>query len=514
MKDIEFNPQFKKAWELVANSHQNLLITGRAGTGKSTFLRYLIKKLSKSMVVLAPTGVAALNVRGQTIHSFFGFKPDITLDKVYRLQPNEDLREVYKHLNTLIIDEISMVRADLFDCIEAFLRRWGPSPKKPFGGVQMVLIGDLYQLPPVVTSKEKEIFNHLYETPYFFSSKAFKETPFEFIEFEKVYRQTDLTFIEILNQIRNGMLKDETLEILNQRVIPNFEPEEDEVYVYLTTTNAKAEQINLTRLERLPGKSFEFCGKIHGKIETEDLPAPLELKIKEGAQVMLVANDPQGRWVNGDIGRVVYIDPEEQLIEVDLQRGYLVEVTPFKWDIYEHYFDKTSSKIEVRSVGHFVQFPLKLAWAITIHKSQGLTFKNLVIDLERGTFAHGQLYVALSRGISLDGIVLTKPVKKSHIKLDKKVVKFLTNFQYIKASEKLGLNEKIEAIRKAIEQNREIEIVYLKSSNIKTCRRIVPLEMKEMSYQGKTFLGLRAFCKLRSKERVFNIEKILEISEV
>jgi len=512
MKDLDFNQQFQRAWDLIANSSPNLLITGRAGTGKSTFLRYLIKKLPKSMAVLAPTGVAALNVRGQTIHSFFGFRPDITLEKVYQLKPPDELREVYKNLETLIIDEISMVRADLFDCIEAFLRKWGPSPRKPFGGVQMVLIGDLYQLPPVVTSKEKEIFKYLYETPYFFSAKAFKQNLFEFVEFEKIYRQTDLTFIEILNQIRNGIVEEETFERLNQRVIPNFEPKEEDFYVYLTTTNAKAEQINLAKLERLKGKTFEFYGKLSGKIETEDLPAPIRLKIKEGAQVILLANDPQGRWVNGDVGRVVYIDPEDLLIGVELQRGYEIEVTPFKWDVYEHYFDKGSSKVEIKPVGSFTQFPLKLAWAITIHKSQGLTFEKVVIDLERGTFAHGQLYVALSRCTSLEGIVLTKPVKKGHVKLDRKVVKFLTSLQYLKAKEKLDLNEKIALIQKAIQEKKEIEIVYLKSSDIKTRRKVLPIEIKEVVYKEKPFLGLRAFCRLRNEERIFNLEKILEIS--
>ena len=510
-ENIEFNPEFERAWEIISKTSKNILITGRAGTGKSTFLRFLRKNLRKNLAVIAPTGVAALNIQGQTLHSFFGFRPDITLEKVKKMTPYEETRELYKHLNTLIIDEVSMVRADLFDCVETFLRKWGPRPGKPFGGVQMVLIGDLYQLPPVVTSKEKEIFKYLYETPFFFSAKAFKENSFEFVEFEKIYRQKDEKFIKILNRIRNGSADEEVLSLLNTRVDPNFEPPEREFYITLTTTNTRAEEINLSRLDRLKGPSFEFQGVLKGSVEEADLPAPLTLKVKESAQVMLLNNDPKGNWVNGDVGKIVKILPKDEIIVVELRQGKLVEVTPYKWDIFEHYFDESEGKVKTRTIGAFLQFPLKLAWAITIHKSQGLTFERVIIDLERGTFAHGQLYVALSRCTSLEGIVLKRPVKRGHIKLDRNVIKFLTSFQYALAEKQLSLKEKVEILKRACEEKRELEIVYLKSNDEKSWRKILPLEVSEQEFRGKSFLALRAFCFLRKEERIFNVEKILEI---
>jgi len=511
---LDFNPEFERAWQIISETSKNLLITGRAGTGKSTFLRFVRDHLVKELAVVAPTGVAALNIQGQTLHSFFGFRPDITLEKVAKLKPHEEARELYAHLQTLIIDEISMVRADLFDCVEAFLRRWGPRRGSPFGGVQMVLIGDLYQLPPVVTSKERDYLQYLYETPYFFSSRAFQETPFEFVEFERVYRQKDPLFLACLNKIRNNTADEEVLNLLNQRVNPTFEPPRDEFYITLTTTNAKAEEINLSRLKEIKKRAFSFSGQIIGKLETEDLPAPLELKVKEGAQVMLLNNDPEGRWVNGDVGRIYEILPEEELILVQLKRGGVVEVSPYRWEVYEYYFDRDLKAIQSKRVGGFVQFPLKLAWAITIHKSQGLTFDRVILDLERGTFAHGQLYVALSRATSLEGLVLKTPVKKGHIKLDRKIIKFLTNFQYQKSKERLSLDDKIELLQRAIQEKRKLEIVYLKSSDEKSRRTILPLTLSEETFKGKNFLALKARCFLRGEERTFNVEKILEIKEL
>lgn len=512
-KDLDFNPEFQRAWELAQGS-KNLLITGRAGTGKSTFLRFLRDNLSKNKAILAPTGVAAINIGGQTIHSFFRFRPDITLEKIRQIHLTKEDLELYKGLETLIIDEISMVRADLFDCMEAFLRKWGPRKGKPFGGVQLILIGDLYQLPPVVTHREKEIFHYLYKTPYFYSAWSFREEDFEFIEFEQIYRQRSSKFIEILNKIRNGSADEEILSLLNQRVIPDFSPEKQEFYVYLTTTNAKAERINLEKLKKLKGRLYEFQGELKGDLDLSDLPAPYKLQVKKEAQIMLLNNDPNGEWVNGDMGKIVEIDPEEALIRVLLARGNLVEVSPFRWQVFEHYFDKSEGTIKTRSIGSFTQFPLKLAWAITIHKSQGLTFDKVIIDLERGTFAHGQLYVALSRCTSLEGLVLLRPVKRGDIKLDKRIVKFLTQLQYKKASQVMPLEEKIKLLEEAIKEKREIEIVYLKSTDEKSRRTVLPLDLGEGKFKGRTFLSLRAFCKLRGEERVFNVEKIISMRQL
>lgn len=508
-EEIDFNERFREAWQIIENTDRNLLLTGRAGTGKSTFLRLIRYGSRKNKVVIAPTGVSALNVEGQTIHSFFGFGPDITLEKVGRLKPED--KSLYKNLQLIIIDEISMVRADLLDCVDLFLRIHGPRKNRPFGGVQMVFIGDLYQLPPVVTAREREAFQFLYETPYFFSSSAFKSAEFEFVEFEKVYRQKEADFLEILNRIRNGSADENILEELNRRLEPDFEPPPEEFYIYLTTTNARAEEINLARLEQLRGRAYKFEGMLEGKLGLEELPVPLELTLKVGAQVMLLNNDPEGRWVNGDVGRVKRVRAYEEIVEVELNRGYSVNVTPYQWKVYEYYFDGEEGQIKSRAVGSYTQFPLKLAWAITIHKSQGLTFDRVIIDLEKGTFAHGQLYTALSRCRSLDGLILKRPVKKGHIKLDRSIVRFLTAFQYRKAEEKLSREEKIRILNEAIREGEEVEIIYLKSSDEKTVRRIKPLGIEEVEFRGKPFTALRAFCYLRGKERVFNIDKILSI---
>jgi len=512
LNKIEVNEEFQKALNLAENSDKNIFITGKAGTGKSTFLNYFRETTKKQIAVLAPTGVAAVNIKGQTIHSFFNFKPDITIHKVKEIKPKNT--RLYKKIQTIVIDEISMVRADLLDCVDIFLKLHGKKKNKPFGGIQMVFIGDLYQLPPVVTSKEKDIFKEFYKTPYFFDANVFKDCEFEFVELEKVYRQSDTAFLEILNSIRNNTVTDEALENLNKRVKPDFVPEEDEFYIYLTTTNKMAEKINHEKLSKLRSKEFKYYGFIDGEFNESELPTASELTIKIDSQVMLLNNDSKGRWINGDIGRVIDIETkrtEPDIIIVELTNGEVIEVTPFTWEMYEFYYDSKKKKILTEVVGQFTQYPLKLAWAITIHKSQGLTFDKVIIDIGRGTFSHGQLYVALSRCRSLDGLVLKKPVDKKHILLDRRIVRFLTQFQYKYAEKNLPIEEKISLIKKAIKNKKPIEIVYLKSSDIKTKRVIIPISVGPMEYADKTFLGLKAFCTIRGQERNFNVEKILEI---
>lgn len=509
---IDFNDEFIKALHLAENTDKNLFITGRAGTGKSTFLNYFRENTKKEIAVTAPTGVAAVNVRGQTIHSFFNFKPDITPHKVKEIKPKK--QNFYKKLNCIVIDEISMVRADLLDCIDIFLRVHGPKKNKPFGGIQMIFIGDLYQLSPVVTSREKSIFKEFYKTPYFFDANVFKESEFEFVEFEKVYRHSDAEFLEILNSIRNNTVTDEIIEKLNERFNPDFTPDEDDFYICLTTTNRVAQKINFERLSKIKNKEFKYYGYIDGEFREQDLPTSKELILKIDAQVMLLNNDSKGRWINGDIGKIVDIQTkttEPDTVFVELISGDTVEVNPFTWEMYEFYYDKQRKKILTEVVGQFIQYPLKLAWAITIHKSQGLTFDKLIFDIGRGTFSHGQLYVALSRCRSLQGLVLKKCVSKKHILLDKKIVRFLTQFQYRYAEKTISSEEKISIIEDAIKNKKQIEIVYLKSSDIKSKRVVKPIYIGEMQYEDISFLGLKAFCSLRNQERNFNVEKILDV---
>lgn len=510
--NIEINEEFKKAFEIAENTEKNTFITGKAGTGKSTFLNYFRENTKKEIAILAPTGVAAVNIKGQTIHSFFNFKPDITPHKVNEIKPKK--LKLYKKIQTIVIDEISMVRADLLDCVDKFLRLHGKNKNKPFGGVQMIFIGDLYQLPPVVTSREKNIFKKFYKTPYFFDANVFSECELEFVEFDKVYRQSDFAFLEILNSIRNGTITEKAIQILNSRVKADFVPSKDEFYVYLTTTNKMAEQINNERLSKIKGKEFIYYGYVDGQFSDSDLPTSEKLLLKINSQVMLLNNDSLGRWINGDIGKIIDIESrktEPDIIFIELINGGIVEITPFKWEMYEFYFDSKKKKILTEVVGQFTQYPIKLAWAITIHKSQGLTFDKVIIDLGKGTFSHGQLYVALSRCKTLDGLILKKPISKKHIFLDRRIIKFLTQFQYNYAAKSLPIEEKISIINNAIKNKKALEITYLKSTDEKTKRMVYPLSVGYMEYAKKTFLGLKAFCHLRGKERNFNIEKIIDI---
>lgn len=510
--EIEFNPAFLEALRIVRETGGNLFVTGKAGTGKSTFLRYLAQDPPKEMAILAPTGVAALNVRGQTIHSFFGFRPDVTVDAVREVKPRDP--DLYRNLELLVIDEVSMVRADLLDCVDRFLRLHGPDCQRPFGGVQVLLIGDLYQLPPVVTRRESPLIRGRYPSPYFFDSEAFREADFHLVEFEKVYRQRDEAFLEVLNAIRTNAVRDEHLEFLNRRVLPHFEPEEGEFFVFLTTTNARADEINDERLRRLPGERVRYRGILEGGFDPKDLPTALELSLKEGAQVMLLNNDPFGRWVNGDIGRVVEIEErrgEPDAIWVELRDGRVVEVEPFTWEVFEFYYDREEERIRSRSVGAFTQYPLRLSWAITIHKSQGLTFDRVVLDLGRGIFSHGQLYVALSRCRTLEGLVLTRPVSRKDLRLDRRIVRFITSWQYRLAGERMSLGERIALIEEAIRRRKRLEILYLKATDEKTRRVVIPEAIRPMSYRGKEFTGLEALCTLRGAKRVFNVSKILEV---
>jgi ATP-dependent DNA helicase PIF1 len=510
---IDFNLQFRRALELMEETSRHVFVTGRAGTGKSTLLNYFCEHTDKKAIILAPTGVAAINVGGQTIHSFFGFKPDVTLSAIRKKYKNEK-KNLYKKLEVIVIDEISMVRADLLDCVDKFLRLNGPDEKLPFGGVQMIFIGDLYQLPPVVTGQEKEIFREHYATPYFFSARIFEELDMEFVELEKIYRQKDDEFIRLLNVIRNRTVTDDDLAIFNQRFDPQFEAPPNDFYIYLTSTNEQANRINDERLAKLPGRTHSVRGLIEGDFGAEYLPTSTELKLKKGAQIMLLNNDSAGRWVNGTVGRMVGIkkdEDEQDVILARLDTGKKVEIEPHTWEIFRFFLK--NGELSSETVGSFTQYPVRLAFAVTIHKSQGKTFEKAIIDVGKGTFAHGQMYVALSRCTTLDGIVLMKPIRKSHILMDWQVVKFLTRCQYNLADRQFPRQDKIQLIEEAVQKRQNLEIVYLKAKDEKTRRIVRPLGVGNMEYNGHPFVGMEAFCLMRRGKRVFNVDRILEISE-
>ncbi len=427
---IEISDNFRRALRIMENTSKSVFITGRAGTGKSTLLEYFRSITRKSIAVLAPTGVAALNVKGQTIHSFFRFRPDITPDTVQKLQ-YKGQKAVYVNLDTILIDEISMVRADLLDCIDIFMRINGRDSTMPFGGVQIVFVGDMYQLPPVVADHESEMFSKKYKSQYFFDSDSFKRIEVEFVQLEGYYRQKDAGFINLLNSIRNNTATDSDIEALNSRYNPAFNPNDSEKYITLTTTNRLADEINNAHMQRLQSPPYTFVAKLDG-FNRDVLPADEELTLKVGAQVMLLNNDKQGRWVNGSIGVVTEINPQSNMnksIMVMLTDGALVDVEPYKWELFKFSYDPNAAKLVSKSIGSFIQYPLMPAWAVTIHKSQGKTFDKVVIDIGNGTFAHGQLYVALSRCKTLDGIVLKKRLEKKHIIMDNKVTEFLAKYK-------------------------------------------------------------------------------------
>jgi len=507
---IELNPLFKQALKLMEESDKNIFITGRAGTGKSTLLDYFRSNTKKNIVVLAPTGVAAVNVSGQTIHSFFGFKPNVTVEQV-RKKAKKKTSAVYKKLDAIVIDEVSMVRADLLDCVDQFLRINGKISGASFGGIQMIFIGDLYQIPPVVVGREREVFRNHYKSEYFFDAKAFDGISIEYLELEKIYRQTDERFIELLNKIRNKTVDDKDVEMINKRY---FEDEDNLSgdAICLTTTNAMADELNKAKLARLRGKPRVFEAETEGKFDEKHFPAEKTLKLKKGAQVMLLNNDPAGRWVNGTIAAVDEL--KKDCLAVKLPDGSTEELAPFTWKIYNFFWNEEARAVNAETVGTFRQYPVKLAWAITIHKSQGKTFDSVAIDIGRGTFTPGQLYVAISRCRSLDGVFLKKKIKKSNIWTDWRVMKFVTEYQYELSEKRMPIDEKMGLIKMAINNDSFLEITYLKSRDEKSKRMIRPESVGKMEYKGKSFIGVWAYCLKREDHRSFRVDRILEIKEI
>lgn len=420
--EIEVTPEFKTALQKIKSGPPFLFITGKAGTGKSTFVN-LLKQDLQSYAIVAPTGVAALNVGGQTIHSFFRLAPGpVDFSKIKEVRN----KIAYKALRILIIDEISMVRADLLDAIDHMLRKNGKHSGKPFGGVQVIVIGDLFQLPPIINSEEEAAYmTHGYSTPFFFSANVLKELPFETIEFTKVFRQTDESFISLLNHIREGKQLDETLAAVNQQIATLQDGEFEGII--LTGTNNQASNINKKRLGDISADARTYAGEITGefRVDKQKLPAPMELTLKVGAQVMFVKNDRARRWVNGTLGTILELENSQIRVGLSDQWGYRkVTVERDSWDNLKYEYDPETHQVAAKKVGSFKQFPLTLAWAVTIHKSQGKTFDRIHIDLGRGAFAEGQVYVALSRARTLEGISLEQPIHRDDITLNFDVIEF------------------------------------------------------------------------------------------
>lgn len=404
-------------------SKGHFFVTGKAGTGKSTLLQLFRKTTHKKIVVLSPTGISALNVQGQTIHSFFQFPPRLLVP--HEIYINKRLISLLKTVEAIIIDEVSMVRADVMDAIDSSLRLHRRSTES-FGGVQMILFGDLFQLPPVVASQEEKIyFNSVYSSAYFFSANVFQKVHVQMVELSKVYRQNERTFIRLLDAIRTMQFDYDDLESLNERYLPDAVIEEP--FLTLCSINALANQINSQRLSAIDEPSYFFSADIKGDFNEKLYPTDSRLELKKNAQVVLLRNDPERRFVNGTLGIIKTISDEGIIVQIQKEDGAISEVDlpRMTWENlrYRHSLS-TGDTIEAEIIGSFMQYPVKLAWAVTIHKSQGKTYDRVAIDLGRGAFEHGQSYVALSRCRQLDGVYLKKPLTARDIIVDETVVDF------------------------------------------------------------------------------------------
>lgn len=426
MSEIEINPGFKHAWDVMLKTRETVLITGKAGTGKSTLLRHFNAESGKKCIVLAPTGIAAINAGGQTVHSFFGLplRPLMPGDSEIRAYAKYHPKyKIMRDMEVLIIDEVSMLRADIIDAIDHSLRINLNMPF-PFGGKQVIFFGDLFQLEPVIQNSEVErhLFGEVYKSHYFFHARVFEQIELPNIELTQVYRQQDETFIHLLNSIRLGNAGEGELDELNSRYQPDYEPDADELAITLCTRNKMAEDINEYMLGKIEGKAFEYKGIVEDDFNLRNLPTSLNLVLKVGAQVVFMKNHPNGAYVNGTLGRVTRLD--QMNIEVTLENGEEIMLQKEIWENKVYKFDNINRRIQSEVIGKFTQYPVKLAWAITIHKSQGLTFDKAIIDLGGGAFAHGQLYVALSRCRTLGGLYLRQLIRYPDIIVDERVVDF------------------------------------------------------------------------------------------
>lgn len=507
------NKEFQDALQPITHTRQSVFLTGKAGTGKSTFLKYICNHTKKKYVVLAPTGIAAINAGGVTLHSFFKLPfrpmlpddPDLSLShgRIFEFfkYPKEK-RKIIAEVDLIIIDEISMVRADIIDCVDRILRVYSGNMRLPFGGKQLLFVGDVFQLEPVVPSDQKEILSLFYASPFFFSARVFKDINLVPIELQKVYRQTDSVFINILDRIRNNAARKQELDTLNGRYFPSFEPQNEDMYITLATRRDQVDFINEKKLAELPGEEYVSVGKIEGDFPESSLPTQLNLSIKEQAQVIFIDNDYERRWVNGTIGMVSGID-ENGNVYVLLESGVEHLVEPTSWRNYKYKYNEKEKRIEEEIVGTFEQLPIRLAWAITVHKSQGLTFSRVVVDLTGGVFAGGQTYVALSRCTSLEGLVLKSKISSRDIFIRKEIVEFSQIFnnqalieksikeseaelQYGRAAQGFrqgNMQEAVEAFAAAVSKRNELDNPMV--------QRLLRLKLQALNSQKAQIKALR-----------------------
>lgn len=507
------NKEFQDALQLITHTRQSVFLTGKAGTGKSTFLKYICNHTKKKYVVLAPTGIAAINAGGVTLHSFFKLPfrpmlpddPDLSLShgRIFEFfkYPKEK-RKIIAEVDLIIIDEISMVRADIIDCVDRILRVYSGNMRLPFGGKQLLFVGDVFQLEPVVPSDQKEILSLFYASPFFFSARVFKDINLVPIELQKVYRQTDSVFINILDRIRNNAARKQELDTLNGRYFPSFEPQNEDMYITLATRRDQVDFINEKKLAELPGEEYVSVGKIEGDFPESSLPTQLNLSIKEQAQVIFIDNDYERRWVNGTIGMVSGID-ENGNVYVLLESGVEHLVEPTSWRNYKYKYNEKEKRIEEEIVGTFEQLPIRLARAITVHKSQGLTFSRVVVDLTGGVFAGGQTYVALSRCTSLEGLVLKSKISSRDIFIRKEIVEFSQIFnnqalieksikeseaelQYGRAAQGFrqgNMQEAVEAFAAAVSKRNELDNPMV--------QRLLRLKLQALNSQKAQIKALR-----------------------